>query len=143
MQKLHLCYFHIISSTTAREIKAKLEDIWSKEHLQFDNFQIFKQEKVDRLIEKFPHKYCEIQDDSTDDEAEVTLDSYNITGKGAKKKKRLNIVSKKNHTSVKSPVNRGKEPSEWANILFLNSGDNKMADFTQNALNKKYNLTVT
>ena len=70
----------------AREIKAKLQDIWSKEHLQFGNFQIFKQEKVDRLIEKFPHKYCEIQDDSTEDEVEVTLDSYNITGKGPKKK---------------------------------------------------------
>ena len=98
---------------------------------------------MERLIEKFPHKYCEIQDVSTEDELEVTLDSYNITGKGAKKKKRLNIVSKKNPTGVKSPVNRGKEPSEWANILFLNSGDNGMADFTQNALNKKYNLTVT
>ena len=121
------------------EIKANLEDIWSKEHLEFD---IFKQEKVDRLLEKFPQKYCEVQQDSSEDEVVVTHDSPKSTGKGTKRKKKF-TPAKKSPAFLKSPVNRGKEPSEWANILFLNSGDNDMANFTQNTLNKKYNLTLT
>ena len=125
------------------EIKSKLKDIWSKEHLEFNNFQIFKQEKVDRVLEKFFQKYCEVQEDSSEDEVEITHDSAKSKGKGAKKKKKPTPHCKKSPTPLKSPVNRGKEPSEWANILFLNSGDNDIANFTQDALNKKYNLTVT
>ena len=125
----------------AREIKANLDNIWSKEHLEFVNFQISKKENVDRLLEKFPQKYCEVEQDSSEDEVVVTHDSPKSAGKGTKRKKFT--PAKKSPTFLKSPVNRGKEPSEWANILFLNSGDNDMANFTQNALNQKYNLTVT
>ena len=124
------------------EIKSKLKDIWSKEHLEFNNFQIFKQEKVDRVLDKFPQKYYEVQEDSSEDGVEITHDSPKSKGKGAKKKKPTPHC-KKSPATLKSPVNRGKEPSEWAKILFLNSGDNDIANFTQNASNKKYNLTVT
>ena len=118
------------------EIKASLQDIWSKDHLTFDNFQIFKQEKVDKLVDKFPQKYCEVQGDSSEDEVEITEEVVK-KGRGSKsKKKKPTPAAKKPSPPVKSPVNRGNEPSEWASILFLNSSDNDIADYTQDALNK-------
>ena len=69
-------------------------------------------------------------------------------GRGSKSKKKGNKkkptpAAKKPSQPVKNLVIRGKELSEWASILFLNSGDNDIADYTQDALNKKFNLTVT
>ena len=127
------------------EIKSSLQDIWSKDHLTFDNFQIFKQEKVDKLVDKFPQKYCEVQEDSSEDEVEITEEVVKKGGsRGSKnRKKKPTPPAKKSSPPVKSPVTRGKEPSEWASILFLNSGDNDIAGYTQDALNKKFNLTVT
>ena len=141
MQKFHLYYFDFISSTMTAEIKAKLKDIQSKEHLEFNNFQIFKQEKVDRVLEKFPKKYCEIQEDSSEDEVEITHDSARSKEKGAKKKKKPTLMARK--ALLLSRVLSTEERSlQNGQPLFLNSGDNDIANFTQDALNKKYNLTV-
>ena len=97
------------------EIKAKLKDIWSKEHLEFNNFQVFKQEKnQDRLLEKFPQKYCEVQENSSEDEVEITEERVSKSkGKGAKKKKPIPTAkktpaAKKTPPPFKSPVIRRK-----------------------------------
>ena len=73
---------------------------------------------------------------------DIAVSKSKVKGKVAKKKKPTPAV-KKTPPPARSPICRGKEPSEWADILFLNNGDNEMANFTQDALNKKYNLTVT
>ena len=118
-------YYSIDRTEHHDSSKASLQEIWSKDHLTFDNFQIFKQEKVDKLAEKFPQKYCEVQEDSSEDEVEIT-DEVVKKGRGSKSKKKgnkkkLTPAAKKPSPPVKSPVIRGKEPSEWASILFFDT----------------------
>ena len=53
---------------------------------------------------------------------------------GAKKGKKATATSRKSPVLPslgKSHVRKGVEPSEWANIMLLNSGDNDKADWLQ------------
>ena len=91
------------------EIKSSLQDIWSKDHLTFDNFQIFKQEKVDKLVDKFPQKYCEVQEDSSEDEVEITEEVVKKgRSRGSKSRKKKPTPPAKKPLSCQESCYQGK-----------------------------------
>ena len=50
---------------------------------------------MDRLLEKFPQKYCDVQENSSEDEIEITEEIVSKSkGKGAKRKKPIAAAKK-------------------------------------------------
>ena len=99
------------------EINKGLKTLWRGQPLTFDDFQFVSYPDALQPIANLPKKYSKTSG---------FLDE-NVT---------------KPPKPVKSPVNRSVDPSEWAEIFQLNSGDNDKAKFLYEHINTNYKRTI-
>ena len=119
------CGFTITSANPSAIICEDFTNFWKRDPITLNNFKYIPQNEVNEYMEKFPRKFSK----------KPTTDEDNLAKKGREKSK--------SPGDGRSPKAKGIEPSEWAEILLLNLGDNQLAEFICDALNTRHQLTIS